>query len=88
MTPTLPIVLPADTTIIEVTDPLPCAMLRFGQPCGNDASFVLVCPMPDMRRRLIPCCQMCTDDAAESTHRATGATWLDLLERALGWSAP
>lgn len=88
MTPSLPIDLPSNTTAIEVVDPLRCAMLRFGLPCSNDAYVVLVCPMSDARQRLIPCCQMCIDDASETTERSTGATWIEHLERLLERSQP
>lgn len=78
MVPSLPIELPRDTRIIHVADPLPCAMVRFGWPCGNDAQFVLVCTTPGRygttQEQLIPVCGMCVDDAG-------GGTWIEALER-------
>lgn len=73
-TPELPTTLPPGTTLIVVVDPLPCDMLRCGLPCGNDATFVLVCPSGP--RRLIPFCDMCMRDAS-----AAYANWTRDLER-------
>lgn len=80
MTPSLPIELPVKTYAIEVTDPMPCSMLRFGLQCGNDAWFVLVCPADNGRDRLVPVCHMCMDEASASTLASTNATWIMQLE--------
>lgn len=83
MTPSLPIERPMNISLIEVNNPLPCAMLRFGLPCGNDAYSVILCPIGAGLHCLIPFCQMCVDDATESAYQATGQTWLELLETAV-----
>lgn len=79
MTPSFPIDLPLNTKFMEVDDPLECAMIRLGQPCGNDAHYVFVRPLPSGLHRLIPFCQMCVDDMPD--HK--GKTWLQELEETI-----
>ena len=76
MKPSLPIELPVKTKLIEVTDPLECAMLRFGLSCGNDAYYAFICPEATYRHRIIPVCQMCMDDSGEFQ----GKTWVMQIE--------
>lgn len=77
MVPSLPIELPQGTQIINVANPMPCAMLRFERPCGNDTRFVLDCPVParydTVQHHLIPVCSMCVDEAG-------GESWLIAVE--------
>lgn len=76
MTPSLPIDLPTGTLFIEVADPLSCAMVRFGLPCGGDAYHTFLCPQPGGCYQLIPVCFFCM----ESSPLCNGRTWVGDLE--------
>lgn len=62
MIPELPVEIAQDAQVLEIIDPLPCAMLRFGLSCGSDAYHILITPMDNSCYRLMPFCQMCADD--------------------------
>lgn len=62
-----------EPSFMDVVEPLPCGMLRFGLACGNDA-FDVLCVPHERRTRLIPMCQMCIDDSLTADH-----DWMESL---------
>lgn len=81
MMPSLPIEVPVKSKLIEVIDPLPCSMLRFGLPCGNDTFSVFLCPEPGEYYRLIAVCQLCMDEVSGRMEAITGISWPMWIEQ-------
>ena len=62
MTPDFPFLSTADSFYIQFNPPIPCSMLRFDSPCGNDADMGFLMTFIDGTYRLAAMCDMCMHD--------------------------